>query len=80
MTRPEGDLLRWWNAGLAPGYYSLRVLADRPYEQKVNLQSGDRLIVELVDDDKGGIAFRRVLYGDDLASATGRNRTPGPGG
>ena len=65
VTRPRNDLLRWWTAGRASGFYTLRVLADRPYEQKVNFESGDRLIVDLVDGDNGGIAFRRALYGDE---------------
>ncbi len=65
VTRPKGDMLRWWSAGLDAGYYTLRVLADRTYEQEVNLQSGDRLIVDLDAVNGGGIAFRRALYGDD---------------
>ena len=65
VTRPRVDLLRWWSAGLPPGFYTLRVFADRPYDQKVNLESGDRLVVDLVDGDNGGIAFRRALYGNE---------------
>lgn len=65
VTRSKGDLPRWWTAGLDSGIYTLRVQADRVYDQEVNLKSGDRLMVDLVDDGKGGIAFRRAIYGDD---------------
>jgi hypothetical protein len=64
VTRPVGDLLRW-GPGLGAGFYTVRVLADRPFDQKVNLLSGDRLIVELIDDREAGIGFRRALYGDE---------------
>jgi hypothetical protein len=64
-VRPRNEPLRWWTAGLEPRFYTLFVLADKPYLQKVNLESGDRLIVDLVDDNNGGIAFRRALYGDE---------------
>ena len=35
------------------------------YDQEVDLKAGDRLMVDLVDDGSGGIAFRRAIYGDD---------------
>ena len=63
--------------GLDAGIYTLRVLADRPYEQEIDLKSGDRLIVDLVDDGNGGIAFRRALYGDDDDFQGAENRQQG---
>jgi hypothetical protein len=65
VTRKDEKPLRWWSAGLDPAYYTLRVIAGQTYEQDVNLQSGDRLIVDLVDDESGGIAFHRARYGDE---------------
>jgi hypothetical protein len=65
VTRPKGDLPFWWAAGLDPGFYTLRVVAGRSYEQGINLMEGDRLSVELVDNGSGGIAFRRAIYGDE---------------
>jgi hypothetical protein len=54
-----------WSAGLNVGTYLVRVHADRPYDQRVELERGDRLIVQLVDDEKGGIGFERGIYGDE---------------
>ncbi len=78
VSRPEEKPLRWWSAGLAPGYYTLRVLAGRPNEQDVNLQAGDRLIVDLVEGNSGGIAFRRALYGEEDAFRDGERSKGGP--
>jgi hypothetical protein len=63
VTGP-GDADKWWTGGLEPGTYKLRVHADKPYEQEVDLRKGERMIVELVDGESGGIAFRRALYSD----------------
>lgn len=64
FTPADRDLPRWWTAGLGPGFYTLRVVANRPFEQRINLQRSDRLIVDLVDDGIGGIGFRRALDSD----------------
>ena len=71
-------MLRWWNPGLEPGTYTLRISADRRFEQKISLQTGDRLIVELFDDGNGGIAYRRALYGDEDDFRDGEKREGGP--
>jgi hypothetical protein len=63
VTGP-GDADKWWTDGLEHGTYKLRVHADKPYEQEVDLRRGERMIVELVDGENGGIAFRRALYSD----------------
>ena len=81
VTRSKGDLPRWWTAGLDIGSYTLRVLADRIYDQEVDLKAGDRLMVDLVDDGTGGIAFRRAIYGDDEDfQGAGEERREGAGG
>ena len=63
VTGP-GEADKWWTDGLEPGTYKLRVHADKPYEQEIDLRKGERMLVELVDGTGGGIAFRRALYGD----------------
>ena len=63
MTGPD-EADKWWTDGLEPGTYKLRVHADKPYEQEIDLRKGERMIVELVDGTGGGIAFRRALYSD----------------
>jgi hypothetical protein len=54
-----------WSKPLAPGIYTLRVVADKTYSQEIDLKKGDRLIVNLVEGPDGGIDFQRALYGDD---------------
>jgi len=70
----ENDSLDW-GEGLKPGIYWIRVRADHLYQRRVELEPGDRLIVQLVDDMKDGIGFERGLYGDEpqLRSSTQRN-------
>ena len=51
-----------WCRGLKPGVYKLRVHADVNRDQDVDLRNGDRLIIDLVEDEAGAIAFRRGLY------------------
>jgi hypothetical protein len=53
-----------WSIGLKPGSYTLRVLADQPYDQEIDLKKGDRLVVNLVDTPGKGIGFQRALYSD----------------
>jgi hypothetical protein len=53
-----------WSQPLEPGIYTLRVNADRNYDQDINVKKGDRLIVNLVAGPDGGILFERALYGD----------------
>jgi hypothetical protein len=67
VSRPsERDI--WLESGLEPGGYSLRVQAGRNAERAVRLESGDRLVVRLVESPDGrGIAFDRALYADDFA-------------
>jgi hypothetical protein len=65
VTNPDEDLMRWWSSGLEPGTYKLRVSADRTYSQEVDLQKGDRLIVQLAEAPGGGIAFEHALYGNE---------------
>ena len=66
VTGP-GDEDKWYWDGLEPGIYKLRVLADRKYEQDVELGKGDRLLVKLVDAG-GAIGFEKGLYSDDFGS------------
>ncbi len=56
---------RWWTKGLAPGAYTLRVAAGKTYSRGISLETGDRLIVKLVQGPDGGIGFERAIYGDD---------------
>lgn len=51
-----------WSRGLKPGIYKLRVHADVNRYQDIDLGNGDRLIIDLVEDEAGAIAFRRGLY------------------
>jgi hypothetical protein len=51
-----------WCRGLKPGVYKLRVHADVNRDQDIDLRNGDRLIIDLVEDEAGAIAFRRGLY------------------
>jgi hypothetical protein len=53
-----------WSQPLKPGIYTLRVNAGKNYDQEINLNKGDRLLVNLVDGPDGGIHFQRALYGD----------------
>jgi hypothetical protein len=76
VTKPDEEL-SWWSRGLQPGTYKLRVLADKAYGAEVDLQTGDRLIVQLVADPAGGIAFERALYGDDDAFRDGAKQERG---
>src|SRR5262249_48824416 len=64
VTGP-GDADKWWTSGMEPGIYKLRVHADKPYEQEVDLKKGDRIIIRLIDNTDGGIGFQRVLYSDN---------------
>jgi hypothetical protein len=64
VTKPD-EKLKWWSRGLAPAPYKLRVTADTTYNQEVNLEKGDLLVVQLVDGPGGGIGFTRALYSDD---------------
>ena len=64
-----GEIDPWWPGGLAAGLYTLRVRADQEYKQEIELAAGDRLIVRLVEGSKGGLAFERSLYSDDLPNA-----------
>jgi serine/threonine protein kinase len=58
-VRAESDV--WWPTGLEPGPYVLRILADRAYQQEIQLNRGERVIVYLVEGPDGGIAFTRLL-------------------
>ena len=51
-----------WCRGLKPGVFKLRVHADINRDQFIDLETGDRLIVDLVEDEAGAMAFRRGLY------------------
>ncbi len=51
-----------WCRGLKPGVYKLRLHADVIRDQDIDLRNGDRLIIDLVEDEAGAIAFRRGLY------------------
>jgi len=61
-----GDADKWWTSGLEPGTYKLRVHADKPYEQEIDLKKGDRIVIQLVEGPGGGIAFQRALYSDQV--------------
>jgi hypothetical protein len=70
VTDVEAEADVWWPRGLEPDTYTLRVEADRTYQQNINLNSGDRVILQLVEGRGGGIAFARVLddgHGQALA-------------
>src|SRR5262249_34269547 len=41
VTGP-GEDDKWWTRGLEPGVYKLRVHADKPYEQQIDLRKGER--------------------------------------
>jgi hypothetical protein len=78
VTAP-GEDDRWWTSGLEPGTYKLRIHADKPYEQEIDLRPGERMIIELVDGTGGGIAFRRALYSDQGGFAgKGMRKEAGP--
>ena len=64
VTGP-GEEDKWWTAGLEPGFYKIRIQADRKYEQEIDLKRGDRLVIKLVDAN-GLIGFERALYSDDF--------------
>ncbi len=51
----------WWPTGLPPGIYILRVQADRAYQQEIQLNAGDRVVLQLGERPDGGIAFARLL-------------------
>ena len=53
--------------------YKLRVNVGSNLEQDIDLRDGDRIIVELVEDQAGSIVFRRGLYTDSNEFA-GRSR------
>jgi hypothetical protein len=57
-----------WSKPLEPGIYTLRVNADRTYNQDIDLKKGDRLVVNLVDGPDGGIVFQRALYSEEFPS------------
>ena len=72
VTNVEAEADVWWPRGLQPGTYTLRVRADRTYRQDIDLNPGDRVILQLVEGRGGGIAFARVLedgHGQVLAPA-----------
>jgi hypothetical protein len=73
VTTPK-QVDQWWDRGLEPGRYKLRVRADRPYTHEVELGRGDRLLVKLVEAAGGGIGFERALYSDDIPEAVGDTR------
>ncbi len=62
-----------WSKGLAPGIYTLRVLADMPYDKEIRLEAGDWIVVDLIDDASKGIAFRRALYSGNEKFANAAN-------
>ena len=72
VTGP-GEEDKWWAAGLAPGIYKLRILADKRYEQEIDLKRGERLVVKLVDAN-GLIGFERALYSDDFGTRVEEER------
>jgi hypothetical protein len=51
-----------WCRGLKPGVYKLRVHAGSNVDQDIDLRNGDRIIVELIEDQAGAVVFRRGLY------------------
>ncbi|MFO0890561.1 MAG: hypothetical protein U0790_15635 [Isosphaeraceae bacterium] len=53
-----------WCRGLKPGAYKIRVHAGTTLEQDIDLRAGDRMIIDLVEDQNGAVVFRRGLYGD----------------
>jgi hypothetical protein len=69
VTNPAEEEDRWWLDGLDPARYKLRVIVGKPYQDEINLEKGDRLIVQLVADNNGGIQFERSLYGADFADS-----------
>jgi hypothetical protein len=47
---------------LEPGYYRIQVQLKQPLEQRIELRSGDALLVSITAD---GLRFERVLAGED---------------
>jgi hypothetical protein len=62
VTGP-GDVHNW-TKGLTPAIYTLKVLADKPYNHEIDLRKGDWIVVNLVDGPSGGIAFQRGFFSD----------------
>lgn|GEM_PF-3039563 len=60
VTDPNAE--ERWCRGLKPGVYKLRVHAGSNLDQDIDLRNGDRIIVELVEDQAGAVVFRRGLY------------------
>jgi hypothetical protein len=71
VTDPDEE--EAWCRALRPGSYRVRVHADTVLDQDVDLRSGDRLIIELVEDEARKVGFRRGLYSDtsEFAVKTG---------
>ncbi|HKM53992.1 MAG TPA: hypothetical protein VJY33_11330, partial [Isosphaeraceae bacterium] len=61
--------LEQWSQGLKPGLYKLRVNVGTYVEKDVELGSGDRIIIELVENEAGGVSFRRGLYAEGIEHA-----------
>jgi hypothetical protein len=64
--RDRGETEKWWLAGLDPATYRIRVLADQSYRKEINLEKGERLIVQLAVGPGEEIEFDRALYGEDF--------------
>ena len=67
VTSP-GEADRWYTKGLPAGPYTLRVTAGKTFTRGVNLEKGDRLVVNLELGATGGIEFERAVYGDSARS------------
>jgi hypothetical protein len=64
VTDPQA--LEQWSRGLKPGFYKLRVNVGEFVEKDIELGSGDRIIVELVENQAGAVSFRRCLYSSSI--------------
>ena len=53
-----------WIPDLAPGAYMLRVRTNRDFEQRIRLEAGDSLVLNLTELDTSGIGFQRDVYAE----------------
>jgi hypothetical protein len=56
-----GENAQWYQNGLPPAIYKVRVHTDRRQQKDISLTGGDLLLVDAVNGD-GGLIFERGLY------------------